>query len=484
MLHKLINKYHSLNMQFKVVIWFTFAGILQKGISIVTTPIFTRMLTTSEYGLFNVFSAWYNVFAVIATLYLHNGVINNAFVKRKESRETIISSFQSLSLVIAAGFLLLSVIFSNQLANLIKLPSTIIIFMFICLLFTEPYQDWLIYERYRYNYKRPVAFTLTISILTPLVSVLCILLTNSNHGNIRVFTFGVINIIVPGIIFYIYNYIKSPVFYNKELWKYAAAFNLPLIPHYLSQTILNQTDKIMINGMVGTSEAGIYSVAYSAAALILTFSTALNTAFVPWQYQKLKVCDYRALRKMANVVLTFLASILSLLLLFAPEVVGILSGSAYSGAVYLIPTLGASVFFNYMYQLFSRVEMYYEKRAYTVIATVIATISNIILNLLWIPKWGYQAAGVSTLIAHIIFCVLHYVFYKKVCKENIQSISIYNGKMILLISASVLVTAALTTYLYRFFVARLIVALIVLVIIILKRNDFIKTLKKLMFTSN
>lgn len=464
MLHKLVAKYRSLNVQLKVVIWFTFAGFLQKGISVITTPIFTRILTTSEYGMFNVFSAWYNVFAVIATLNLHNGVINNAFVKRKDSKESVISSFQSLSLIIALGFLALCIVFLNPLSNLIKLPNLIILFLFICLIFTEPYQNWIIYERYRYNYKTPVIITLVISVLTPVISVISIMLAESNYGEVRIISFGIVNIIIPGIIFYVYNFIHSPTFYSKELWRYALVFNLPLIPHYLSQTILDQVDKIMINSLVGTGETGIYSVAYSAAALVLTFATALNMAFVPWQYQKLRDQNYNALRNMANIVLVFLAAILSLLLLFAPEVVSLLAGSAYSGAVYLIPTLGVSVFFNYMYQLFSRVEMYYEKRSYTVIATIIATATNIGLNLLWIPRFGYLAAGVSTLIAHILFCLLHFVFYKKVCKKNIAGQQIYDGKVIFLISVLMLAIAGITTFLYGYLIIRILIVVAVAIV--------------------
>jgi len=482
MFQKIVAKYKNLNLQLKVVMWFTLAGFLQKGISIITTPIFTRLLSTTEYGIFNVFSAWYSVFAVIATLNLHNGVINNAFVKRNESREAVISSFQSLSMVISVGFLILSVVILKPISTIIKLPSLIIIFLFFCLVFAEPYQNWLIYERYRYNYKTPIIIILIVSFLTPLISVICILLTESNHGEVRVLSFGIVNIIIPGIVFYVYNYKHSAVFFDKGLWKYALTFNLPLIPHYLSETILNQTDKIMINNLVGTGEAGIYSVAYSAAALILTFSTALNMAFVPWQYQKLKDKNYSALRRMANVVLLFLACILALLLLFAPEVVRVLADKEYSGAVYLIPTLGASVYFNYMYQLFSRVEMYYEKRSYAVIATLIATLTNIILNMIWIPHFGYLAAGASTLIAHIIFCLLHFVFYKIVCKKNITEKRIFDGRVIFLISLLILAIAGITTLLYGYLLIRIIIAIVVAIVLLLNYSRIRTIFHQLMYS--
>lgn len=81
MFRKFLLKYRKMNIQLKVVFWFTFVGFLQRGISLLTTPIFTRVLTTDEYGLFSVFTAWSSILAIVITLNLHMGVINNAFTK-------------------------------------------------------------------------------------------------------------------------------------------------------------------------------------------------------------------------------------------------------------------------------------------------------------------------------------------------------------------------------------------------------------------
>ena len=51
---------------------------------------------------------------------------------------------------------------------------------------------------------------------------------------------------------------------------------------------MNQSDRIMISFYCGMDKAGIYSIAYSAASLIMMVSSALNAAFIPWQYQMLQ----------------------------------------------------------------------------------------------------------------------------------------------------------------------------------------------------
>jgi O-antigen/teichoic acid export membrane protein len=180
---------------------------------------------------------------------------------------------------------------------------------------------------------------------------------------------------------------------------------------------------------------------------------------------------------MGYVVLGFLAVILSMMIIFAPEVVYILAGSKYTGAVYLIPTLSASVFFGYMYQLFSRIELYYEKKSYTVISTVTAALLNIVLNALWIPRFGFFAAGYSTLASHILFCVMHYFFFRKVNAECMESKKVYDFKILATISVAVLAIAFVMTLLYKFFVLRMVIVVFMMITLFLMRNKLMGIIK-------
>lgn len=48
----LLEKYHSLNVEVKAILWFTVCSFMQKGISFITVPIFTRLMTLKQYGQF------------------------------------------------------------------------------------------------------------------------------------------------------------------------------------------------------------------------------------------------------------------------------------------------------------------------------------------------------------------------------------------------------------------------------------------------
>lgn len=475
---KILNKYNGMSIQLKTVFWFTIVGFLQKGISVITTPVFTRILDTEQYGMFSVYSAWSEVLLIIVTLYLHMAVINNAFMKTGQSKELVVSSFQGLSLVTSVIALIVYLLFNDYIVKIIGLPSVIVTCMFISFIFIPPFQYWIMYKRYQYDYKKMAAASIAIAVATPLCSMVLIFLTDEYKGEARIIG-KILVLCIVGIVFMIINWRKDKTFYNGELWKYALVFNIPLIPHFLSETILNQSDRIMINMYCGSSDAGIYNLSYTTASLAMIFSSAINAALVPWQYQKLKDEKYKDLAKPTYLILICLGLVSSLMIMFAPEIIMILAGKEYSAAVTLIPTLAGSVFFNYLYQTLARVEMYYGKRIYTVIGTLVASAVNIILNIIFIPKFGFIAAGYTTLAAHILLCVMHYIMYRKVCKDYINNTKIYSLKLLLLISAAVLLIAFLMTLLYSNMILRITIILFLFAVFIIKRKNIVDYWTKL-----
>ena len=95
---KFLNKYHSLPVQLKASMWFLLCSFLQKGISTITTPIFTRLLSSDEYGAFGAFNSWYSIVAIIVSMNLASGVYTTAMVKFSEDRNILASSYQGLTL--------------------------------------------------------------------------------------------------------------------------------------------------------------------------------------------------------------------------------------------------------------------------------------------------------------------------------------------------------------------------------------------------
>lgn len=479
MKNKYLDKYLKMSAPAKAAIWFTFCNVLQKGISMITVPIFTRILNVEEYGIFNIYLSWMNILIIFSSLNLYYGVFNNAMIKYEKDRDKYTSSMMGLVIVIT------TILFGIYLAghqlfnNLIGLSTTFMIFMFLELYVTPALQFWSARQRFEFKYKALVIITVVKSILNPLIGILAILITKQG-AMARIVSMVLLELFVCGSLMII-QLIKGKTFYNKEYWMYAIRFNLPLLPHYLSGIILNQGDRVMINYFSGPDEVAIYSVAYNIGMLVQLFTNAINSSFTPWFYTSMREKKYNEIKNITNLLLLLMSILVICIMFFAPEVVKVFAPDEYYAAVYVIPPISASVFFIFMYVLFSNVEFYFEENKFILIASIIAAVLNIILNAIFIPIFGYLAAGYTTLFSYIIYCFAHYIFCRIVCRKHIGIINLYDSKFIIFLSFIVIATAIIFNILYSFFILRYIIATIFFLVVVWKRTyliNIIKLLKK------
>lgn len=457
--------YSNMSIATKAAIWFVFCNIMQKGISTITVPLFTRLLTTAEYGTYSLYISWFNILTIITSLNLYYGVFNNALNKIQDAneRDRYVSSMQGLTVVLTFILIIVYAPFQDLWSELLGLNKLVLWLMMAVLLVEPAIQFWSARQRFEYRYKTMVSITLLKSILNPVLGLVLVLAAREDKAFARIVSVVAVEVIIAGTIMIIQFY-RGKTFYNKANWKYALSFNLPLIPHYLSGTILNQGDRIMIKSLVGESEVGIYSVAYSIGMLVQLFTNAINNSLTPWMYDNLNRKDYKSIRKNVNTILLFLGGVIIALCFFVPELVRIFGSKEYYSAIYVVPPVAASVYFVFLYNIFAIPQMYYEKQRFMAIASIVAAVLNIILNAIFIPIFGFYAAGYTTVISYIVYSIGHYFFSRKVCIENIGSFELFDSKGILLISIGVFSCSIAFNLLFGFAIIRYILALVLLVV--------------------
>ena len=307
-LKQLKSKYFSLDVAIRAGVWFTICNLLQKGITMISMPIFTRLLTTEQYGCFTVYQSWYSIINIIVTFNFSGSLILNAMAKYENRRNEFISSIQTLSTCITISFFVVYLIFHGFFNKLFGLSTLFMVTMFVQMLFEPAYLFWAQKQRYEYKYKGLIVVTLLTSALGPILGVIAVISTQYK-AEARVLSFAIVQI-CAGLILYIIQSIRGKTFYNKEFWKFALTFSLPLIPHYLSQIVLGQSDRIMIDKIVGASEAAIYGVSYNLASVITLFVNAVNSSFAPSLYEGLKKRDCKDIKKAATFLVTFMAGLI------------------------------------------------------------------------------------------------------------------------------------------------------------------------------
>lgn len=77
------------------------------------------------------------------------------------------------------------------------------------------------------------------------------------------------------------------------------------------------------------------------------------------------------------------------------------------------------------------------------------SLANLLLNAIFIPLFGYMAAGWTTLVCYMLLSVLHYLLMKQACKENKIQEKIFPEKLIVLVSICVFVLSIFMLGVYK-----------------------------------
>lgn len=440
-------KYSALSLPVKASLWYTVCNVINKAIALLATPIFTRIMTEEEYGTFAVFQSWYSILIIFTSLNVFLGGYQKGLILYKDD----ISRFTAaqLGLTTTITILFLAIYFFNVpfWTGVFDLGPLLMFAMFAELLLMPALELWSSQQRFDYKYKKYVAITMAMSLLTVFGGAIAVL--SSNHKvEARVFSDAAAKGIFSGVLF-ILIFFTGKCFYNKEYWKYSLSFNLPLIPHYLSNYVLSQSDRVMIGQMVGNSQAAYYSVAYTISTVMVLITSAINNSLTPYIYKSIASGDKKGIKNTTRVLVILVAGLCVVTMTFAPEVIRVFAGKKYMDAIYVIPPVAASVFFIFLYSLFSTVEYYYQKTGFIAIATCICAVANLILNYIFINIYGYYAAGYTTVVCYIGLAYLHYFFYRKVSREE-DCGNIYDGKLCVTLSVTVLAVMLIMALTYQY----------------------------------
>lgn len=463
-MRNLLNKYKNLPNSVKASLWFVFCSVLQKGIAFITTPIFTRLMSVEQYGQVTIYNSWLEIFTIFSTLNIFYGVYNNSLVKFPEDKERMTSSMLGLCTILTSVFFVIYLLTKEWFNKLTGMSTLMTCILFCEILFLPAFRFWSAKQRFEYKYRLLIFFSLSISFLTAGLGIPCVILVEKK-GIAKIIT-TVVSQVCVALILYIMLFAKGKCFYNNKYWKYALKFNLPLIPHYLSAVILNQSDRVMIDKMVGTAEAGIYGLAYTIGALIIIINEAIMHSYTPFTYQNLKEKKYNKINNSTNYFIVGIAFFVLCLVVIAPELMWILGGDKYSEGVWIIAPIAISIYFRFLYSLYANVEFYFEENYFIMFASVITAIVNIVLNYICIKNFGYLAAGFTTLFCYSFYAFAHYIFSSFVMKKHTGQ-KLYNNTIILITSILLILLCFLLMLLYKFVIVRYVLFAILFLSIIL-----------------
>ena len=418
----------------KASTFYLFGSLFNKGMSFFTVPIFTRLLSTSDYGIVTTYNSWISILAMVVGFALHTG-IRIAFVDYKEEMKDFMATTTTFTLL-SGGLLSVAIIFVSRLVSF-ELNTTLIILCLLQSIATALVEDYSMYLMMQYRYKFRTALMILPNLISVILSVIAIKFVLTKDLYIGRIIPTALTVILFGILVCVLVYSKSRCFLNRDYLKYALSFSLPLILHGIALNILSQTDRTMITWLADSSQTGIYSLIYNFSMIATVITTSLDGIWVPWFYNKLQKKIYDEINVVAKDYINLMTYCMIGVILVGPEVVKLLASSNYWDGIKIIPPVVLSNFIIFAYTLYVNIEHFHKKTKGITFNTVIAALTNIILNSLLIPKYGYVAAAFTTLASYLVSFVLHSYKSKKL-EPNLYSITYFALPLMEIVIATVL----------------------------------------------
>ena len=459
----------------KSSVWYIVANFLTAASAFLTTPIFTRLMTQEQYGMYNNFTSWQSILAILCTFNVGVSLISARYDYEDNLDQYIFSAVGMSAASVLIWTALLN-LFSDWSQSFFSLSMLYVNLMMAHIFFVRVFEMFQAQQRYFFKYKLQVV----LSVLSMLLSLGLSLILVTNMGD--KLSGRIIGSVLPSIVIGVFIFI---VFWAKGkrihfgYWKYTLKICLPYIPHLLSMTVLNSTDRIMITKICGSADNALYSLAYTCGSIITILLTSINTAFSPWLAERIHEGDTRSVRSFSKYYIISFVSIAIGVMLVAPEVLYILGGREYLAAIYVIPPVAMGCICQFLYTMMVDIEQIKRKTVGMALASMAAAVLNYVLNLLLIPRFGYIAAAYTTLAGFLLLLALHMWIVRRMGMSHVYSYKF----IVLMVIASGAVTVAINAVYAAPIIRYILIAAYVIAlasVIYIKRDlilKFIKTFK-------
>lgn len=403
-----------------------FAPYLPKIASFFILPLITPFLTKEDFGVFGIILSYFYFMEIFYNLGLQVN-LSNSFYKSRLQYKWLwrqLYGFWMLWGIIYSfclGFILYLVIPEAANKDIFK-----IIFLLVTpILLFGPVSDLgKIY--YQLN-KKPIPIGVR-SVLFGFLSVFFtyIFIAHYKLGYIGWFYSMFIVTILTNISWFydvIFKIKMTPIFNFKiKTIRKALIVSLPIIPHSNAIYLLNQSDRIMMDNLkVPTGQVGLYNASYSVASIFESFSGGFTQTIIPYVYDLINRKKEIELRNLFYISQTIFFILVIVFSLIAEELVGFLFQNKDFKDMYPLTVLIVlSTMFKPMYMASSLRFFYFEKTKYLSLFSFLAGIINIILNLIFIPIYGVEAAAISTIIGYLFLSYSRFWSkeFKSICNVN------------------------------------------------------------------
>lgn len=391
---------------------FAIGNLGSKMITFFMVPLYTRYLTTSEYGTSDLISTLVSLLTPIFTLSVIDAVFRFAMDKNSNNKKVLTNGF-FISTISFIVFLLLTPFIKHISYGL-----------FVCFLtYVSALESML--QQFARGIGRSKLYAFTGLLMTLITVISNIILLVNMGWLLKGYLLSLLLAQLGGFIFLFlvlkcWNYIDVRTV-DKILTKKMLAYSIPMIPNTISWWLSNSANKVFISVMLTTSANGIYAVANKIPSFVSVFVTTFTQA---WQISAIEEFRSKDSGKFFSQIMNLTVGVLfigiSVLTLFAKPIVSILSTPDYFSAWKIVPWLALAVLYSSLASFLGTIYTSSMQTRYLFVTTVCGALANILSNLVLVPIFGLIGAGISAAFAFLIVSFMRFRDSRKFIKLRVD----------------------------------------------------------------
>ena len=389
--------------------------IINMFLGFITTPIITRLVDTTEYGQFSMFSTYSGIALMVLCCGLDQSLVRFFYEEDDVSYKRSLLRF--CILIPTAATLITSAVVLLASAAGLHLKFNTLILAFLCLHVLVSIWDRIsaLGLRLSYNSKRYAACNVLRRLIDVVIVIGAVLLLKSHYLIIMIV--GSTTALIVTSLFAINS--------SKDIWHFRGAarfekkdellkYGLPLVLSMGLSTLFQALDRLAIDKYCDYSAVGIYASGQTIIAIFAIVQTTFNAIWVPMQVEHYtKNPEEKGFFQKGNQYITIIMFFMGLSLIAFKEIVIFLLGPKYRLASTFIPFLALEPMMYTISETTHAGIGKSKKSYYGIIVSGISCLVNFTGNTLLVPRIGPTGAAISTGISYIVFFALRTAFSNK-----------------------------------------------------------------------
>lgn len=410
-------------------ITFTIGNLLIKLVAFILMPLYTSVLTTSQYGTAELLNNTIEIVLPITTLCMCEALFR--FSIDKDAKYKLL--FSNAICVVFIGIIIVSFACLILRFCIGYEYSFHFLILFIATTF---YKFTTEFARGMGHVKRYVLYGVTNSLVLITSNIVLLVVF---HGGVKSYLFSyILGYFFAGIL--AFNLSKeyqqiSIKEIDKSQIKEMLRYSLPNIPNKLSWWVNHLFDRYLILFFLGSATTGLYTAASKLPGLINVVDSIFHQA---WQYSSSAEIESKDSGKFFSnvfrVYVYFCLLTCGFLIVINKPVCRLLLKSEFYSSWIFVPLLLMAATFGCISSFFGTFCNALKNNMLLMWSTVAGAITNIILNLILIPMFSGMGAAVATLISYAVIVIIRIIKIKKIINIEFSEMRLFTQIGILFLS--------------------------------------------------